>query len=461
VSSILRGNYRDIVKKKTDINTAILNDVTVLTQASWVIIDFFTSVVLTISCFIYFAYLSIPLFLITLATVSVGIIIYSFSAKLVGKSFSDAIEYENKFIENFNDILGGFKEIWLMPDKGKFIYDQNIIPVSQASFKSNTTAYVRMLNSQLTGQFLFYTLISLTLLVFSLALKMRSEDVIAFIFTLLFLLGAVSAIMGLLPLLLRAKVSLKHMTTLLHDLQTKEIHPVDQQTELQFGDFQSLTINDLYFSYEPGDHAFAMGPVSLAITRGDIVFIYGGNGSGKTTLINCLLGVYVPAAGKIELNNESVSNEKYPYYKTGFSAIFSDFYLFKEILGKHNRFDHDKWNHYLRLFGLEGKVHLEGMRFSTTSLSTGQRKRLALIISLLEKKPILILDEWAADQDPYFRKKFYTEIVPVLSSEGFTIIAITHDDKYYHCASKLYRMEDGKLINEEIPQRKAQLENML
>jgi len=62
----------------------------------------------------------------------------------------------------------------------------------------------------------------------------------------------------------------------------------------------------------------------------------------------------------------------------------------------------------------------------------------------------LVLDEWAADQDPHFRKKFYTEIIPILKNDGVTIIAITHDDKYYHCADKLYRMDYGKLILEDI-----------
>ena len=99
---------------------------------------------------------------------------------------------------------------------------------------------------------------------------------------------------------------------------------------------------------------------------------------------------------------------------------------------------------------MENKVELFDRSFSTTNLSTGQRKRLALINALLEEKPILVIDEWAADQDPYFRKKFYTQIIPILKKEGITIISITHDDKYYHCADKLYRMDFGKLSQENV-----------
>lgn len=64
---------------------------------------------------------------------------------------------------------------------------------------------------------------------------------------------------------------------------------------------------------------------------------------------------------------------------------------------------------------------------------------------LLEKKPILVLDEWAADQDPYFRKKFYTKIIPLLKKAGFTLLAITHDDKYYNCADRVFEMDYGKM----------------
>ena len=144
-----------------------------------------------------------------------------------------------------------------------------------------------------------------------------------------------------------------------------------------------------------------------------------------------------------------INKENYSNYRSIFSVVFSDFYLFDELLGIDNM-NIQKCNDYLQLFEIEQKVKLDNNHFSTIDLSTGQKKRLALIAMLLEEKPVLVLDEWAADQDPYFRKKFYTEILPFLKKEGFTIIAVTHDDKYYHCADKLYKMDYGKLIAEDI-----------
>ena len=99
------------------------------------------------------------------------------------------------------------------------------------------------------------------------------------------------------------------------------------------------------------------------------------------------------------------------------------------------------------MFEMKEKVEMTDQGFTTTDLSTGQRKRLAIIAAILEEKPILVLDEWAADQDPYFRKKFYTELLPLIKDMGHSIIAVTHDDKYYSYADKLYKMEYGRLKN--------------
>ena len=71
---------------------------------------------------------------------------------------------------------------------------------------------------------------------------------------------------------------------------------------------------------------------------------------------------------------------------------------------------------------------------------------MALLVALLEKKQIIVLDEWAADQDPEFRKIFYTQIIPMLKKSGKTIIAITHDDQYFGVADHLLTIDAGKLI---------------
>jgi putative ATP-binding cassette transporter len=104
---------------------------------------------------------------------------------------------------------------------------------------------------------------------------------------------------------------------------------------------------------------------------------------------------------------------------------------------------------YLKELHLQDKVSVSAGRFSTTSLSQGQRKRLALVTAYMEDRPIYLFDEWAADQDPEFRDFFYHRILPQLKAKGKTVIVISHDDRYYHVADRVVKFENGRLLQEQ------------
>jgi putative ATP-binding cassette transporter len=446
LSSVLNANYQQLSSRKVRINSALLKDVYTLTEASMSVIHFFTSLILGLACLIYLASLSGILFIITLAVAFLGIIVYNFSARRNNLAFEKSRLLENKFYESINEILNGFKEIFIEPKKGRYLYDNKIESISRDGYMNNTAANIGFLNNQITGQVLFYMLIFSVLLVFSVVLNIKADAIVSFVFTLLYLLNSIETIMVSLPSLMRARISATHLLDLKSDL---EIATTNNRLPIKLIDrseFKEMKIVELEFYYTGNSAAFGIGPINLNIEKGEIVFIYGGNGSGKTTFIYSLLGLRIPTGGHLLLNGNIIN---YADYRTLFSAVFSDFYLFNELIGIAH-LDFDKWNYYLTLFELDSHVKLEGNHFSTTELSTGQRKRLALVATLMEEKPVLVLDEWAADQDPYFREKFYTVILPLLKEEELTIIAITHDDKYYHCADKLFKMEYGKLSRENI-----------
>jgi putative ATP-binding cassette transporter len=446
---MLGTGYQQMAARKTEVYTAIVNDVNILTQASLSIIDFFTATVLAFSCLIYLASVSWILFLITLVFAFVGVGIYHFTAKRNNDHFQRARGLEEDFIRQLNAILNGFKEIFMEPRKGKALYGQKIAAIADKAYQDNTKAFTGFLNNQITGQILFYMLISSILLFFSVILKVKPGDTVSFVFTLLYLLTSIETIMVLLPSLSRAGVASGRLMKLKTALANAGQQNTIADSTISRDDFEQITVTDLEFSYGGEDRGFGIGPVNLEINSGEVAFIYGGNGSGKTTFIHTLLGLNKPTAGEIRLNDIPVTSTNYNTYKTCFAVVFSDFYLFNDLIGIEQP-DMEKWQYYLRLFELEDKIKLEGTDFSTTDLSTGQRKRLALIAAMLENKPVLIIDEWAADQDPYFRKKFYTEIIPILKQEGIAIVAITHDDRYYHCADRIYRMDYGKLIEEDV-----------
>jgi putative pyoverdin transport system ATP-binding/permease protein len=447
LSITLNANYSEFRKRKFDIQSALVFDVDVLTQASLNIIVFLTSAITTIACLAYMAVLSMPLFLLTLGVSALGVIVYQVGTIGNNKKFTKTREYESKFMFYFNSILNGFKEIKINPSNGNNILKNKINPIANNSYENNTGAFVGFLNNQTIGQVLFYVLIASILLFFSVRLNISSSVTINFLFILMALLAAIEAIMVLLPGLMRAKVSMNRLVNLRKDIVT-DINASKEYTVTK-EEFDSISLKNISYRYEDANKevTFEIGPISLHIEKNDVIFIYGGNGSGKTTLVMSLLGLQEPHAGTFYFNGVPVTEETMKKYKSLYSVVFNDFYLFDEFYSV-KQLDVDKANAYLQLFEIEEKVSITDNHFSTIELSTGQRKRLALITALLENKPVLVLDEWAADQDPHFRRKFYQEIIPVLKEDGFTIIAITHDDAYYHHADKLYKMEYGQLIDE-------------
>jgi len=186
----------------------------------------------------------------------------------------------------------------------------------------------------------------------------------------------------------------------------------------------------------------------LTLVPGEIVFVVGGNGSGKSTLAKLLLGLYEPTSGKIWLDRHAIADSNRPWYRQHFAAVFADFYLFERLLGFDDPTLEARAMAYLKHLQLAHKVTFAGDRFSTTALSQGQRKRLALLVAYLADSPIYLFDEWAADQDPQFREVFYRQLLPELRDRGKTIVAITHDDAYFDCGDRVIELDYGRIVRE-------------
>ena len=183
----------------------------------------------------------------------------------------------------------------------------------------------------------------------------------------------------------------------------------------------------------------------------------GDNGSGKTTLIKLLLGLYAPQQGEILHDGQPVTAQTRDDYRQLFTTVFSDFYLFEDLVAGGEEGQAAALPEaalpYLQRLEIAHKVSVRNGSFSTIDLSTGQRKRLALVHAYLEGRPVLVFDEWAADQDPSFRHLFYTELLPELRARGHLLVVISHDDRYFHLADRIVRMEAGRMV---LPQDGAQ-----
>jgi putative ATP-binding cassette transporter len=443
---VLKSPFEVLIKNKSKIYSALTTDTNNIVSASINIVDILTNVIVVLICFIYMLVLSWKLLLCVLGLIAFTLTIYSFCVKRAMKYFRLAMEQNDSFVRYLGEILSGFKEINIAPAKGTEITDQHITKAVETASVLNKKAQVSFLNNRIIGQVAFYIFIGIVMLFLGDLFSINKAVLVNFVFLILYTWGPIETVVLLVPNLSQARTSLKRINQLENQITSK--NPVEEQA-VNVKPFTQLELRGIGFEYDAtekvsSETAFCIGPVNFQVEKGDTVFISGGNGSGKTTFINILTGLMQRNEGDIYVNGNAILPEHVKSYKSLFAPVFSDCHLFDQFYGI-ARVDMDKANEYLRLFEIDNKVTVEPKGFSDIKLSTGQKKRLALICALLERKPILILDEFAADQDPHFKRKFYKEIIGIIKNEGFTLIAVTHDDNYYRYADRLYKMDSGKL----------------
>jgi putative ATP-binding cassette transporter len=69
-----------------------------------------------------------------------------------------------------------------------------------------------------------------------------------------------------------------------------------------------------------------------------------------------------------------------------------------------------------------------------------------LLTAYIEDRPIYVFDEWAADQDPFFKRVFYYNFLPELKARGKAVLVISHDDRYYNVADRIIRLDCGSVV---------------
>jgi putative ATP-binding cassette transporter len=211
-----------------------------------------------------------------------------------------------------------------------------------------------------------------------------------------------------------------------------------------------------FHHHHTGEDEFRLGPIDLELRSGEIVFIAGGNGSGKTTLVKLLIGLYAPQGGELRIDGRLVDDEMRVAYRQTFSATFAEAFLLRSLDGylAGNVSLDQRATELLRRLRLDQKVTVRDGQLSSTDLSTGQRKRLALLGAYLEDRPAYMFDEWAASQDPEFRDLFYRELLPELRSRGKLIVVISHDDAYFDVADRVVRLDFGRISQNQARQDK-------
>jgi len=426
-----------------EIYTKLTVDTKKIARASISFIRAIQAIVIIIIVMMYILSFSFTAGLIFLSLFGIGLFFYQINYRLLLERIDEMTHEETKLYDDFGHVLDGFKELKLNPDKNEDFYHNYLLPLSK---------HVNMLRISIGKQYVdinAFCLFFLHYLLFGIVVYMLPLNYsVALRFKIIamsvFLYEPIEYLKVAIPEILLAKVSIHRIQDLENKLNSFCVCSENiSQTIKPKIVFNKLQLDNIQFRYtdQEGNKTFGIGPINTCINIGEIVFFVGGNGSGKSTLLKLISGLYPPYSGAFILNDKEINIVDHRHL---FSVVYSDCYIFDRLYGVKN-FDDQLIIDLLKLMEIDHKVKWKSQQFNHSGLSTGQKKRLAFITAIIDDRPIYILDEWAAEQDPGFKKKYYTELLPMLKKKGKTIISATHDDQYFHIADQVLIMKYGQL----------------
>lgn len=438
---------------RSEIYARLTQDTSSVSQAMPIVFNGYQSAVVIFAGLAYMATISVEAFILTALGLGIGAWAFLNAHKRSLAEILQALAKETEFFDSLGHLLDGIKEIKLSRRKNEGVF-RRISVVAEETRHLIVGTVLRYVNHVVVLQLLIFCVIALLIFVLPSFEYLDGQQVLKLTATMLFLIGPIEITLYAWHAQTKAKAALSGIVRLEAQLAAAGDNSTsaavsDEKTDL-WRNFRRIDLSQVTFSYPDPAHPFQVGPVDLSIVRGETTFIVGGNGCGKSTLLKLLTGLYHPVGGHIVIDGQAIGPDDYQGYRELFSAIFADFHLFDELYDL-DAVDAERVNELLRRMGLADKTEYRDGRFTTLDLSTGQRKRLALVAAILEDRPIYIFDEWAADQDPEFRVQFYDAILPELRARGKTVIAVTHDDRYFARCDQLAKMDYGQIARIERP----------
>ena len=403
-------------------------------------------------CLAYLAWLSWPVLvaLVLVLGLTIGV-----NVLFDRRAFRLLMQARGKFdqlLEHFRGLTEGIKELKLHGERTQAFLADHVEPDADELRQRNADAFEAYAVGNSWSQGVFFVFIGFLVFLLPRLIAVPLSLLTTYTVTVLFARGPIVALIEAMPGFRRAGVALRTIEGLslggdAEPASTAAIRPAGpaiRRVEL-------AGITHSYYREREAD-TFVLGPLDLALEAGELVFLVGGNGSGKTTVVKVLCGLYPPASGSVLMDGRPVDEASRNQYRNLFSVVFSEFFLFDRLLGMGGGPGLDeRARRYLEMLQLDHKVRVADGALSTTELSRGQRKRLALLTAYLEDRPFYVFDEWAADQDPLFKDIFYRQLLPDLRGRGKGVLVISHDSHYHGVADRIIRLDYGKVEAEESP----------
>ena len=403
---------------------------------------------IVIASLVYLGWLSLWVLLGTLVFMAVSISLVQLLINQAIRMFTVAREENDALMQHFQAITNGIKELKLHSQRREDFIDEDLQTTAATLREYRIGSQRAIALSAGIGELSFFVLLGLLVYGLPQIQPVSAELISGYVLTISYLMRPIGNTLAILPALSQAGVALRKIDTLGLSLASRA--ETVARTTTNPRQFDRIDIKNATHSYQLAgeENTFTLGPIDLTLHPGELVFIVGGNGSGKSTLAKLITGLYVPDSGEIRLDGNVIDDRNRELYRQLFSTVFSDFYLFDRFVGLRLADEDAQANMYLEKLQLTHKVAIENGKLSTTALSQGQRKRLALLTAYLEDRPIYLFDEWAADQDPFFREIFYQQLLPELKQRGKSILVISHDDRYFHLADRVLKLDYGKIVGE-------------
>jgi putative ATP-binding cassette transporter len=396
---------------------------------------------------VYLATLSLSLLACCVVFGVLGFASYWYSSRCASKHVVRSRQAEDVLLKRVRGLIEGVKELKMHHDRRVEYVDQVIRAqdlVRESKYLSDTFHDAAIAWGRLT----FFIAIGLLLFLWPRIAAADSATLTGYALTVLYLMSPLEQIIGWLPFLGWAMNSVAQIDRLGLALDEQAEQAEKNAALTPVDDWQEIELVGATHAYrrEGQPNGFVLGPIDATIRRGQIVFIIGGNGSGKTTLAKLIAGLYLPESGQMLLDGQPITSASREGFRQLFSVVFDDAVIFESLWGLGSADLDQRAQEYLCQLELDQVVTVTDGVFSSTKLSRGQRKRLALVTAYLEDRPIYLFDEWAADQDPLFRKIFYERLLPELKNRGKTVVAVTHDDRYFDAADQVIKLEEGKVV---------------
>jgi putative pyoverdin transport system ATP-binding/permease protein len=396
---------------------------------------------------IYLAWLSPLAFVLAFSFSGIALAVRFSRMVSLGISMQAAQGAELAVFDGLTDLLRGFKEVRINAPRADGVLGALSV-LSAAARRINTVTKKRWGWEFALFQAMFYTLIGLMVFIVPLFTSSYHTVVVQATIVTMFIVYPVVTLAYITPMVSQTEFALASIDAMTERLRAASGDAPDESARALARTPSSIALREATFSYKGNDGAtvFEVGPLSEEFRSGEITFITGGNGSGKSTMLRMLTGLMQLDGGCLLADGEPVDAEQMQAYRDQFSAVLSDYHLSRRLYGV-SQPDPVRVSNLLARLEMQNKVSVSDGSFTTIDLSTGQRKRLALVVALLEDKRIIVLDEWAAGQDPHFRRVFYETLLPELKAQGKIVICVTHDDRWFGLSDRVLHMNEGRFAD--------------